>query len=82
MTLEPVILVKEGETAVSASAEALTQAFFRGYPRDAARKLESLAPADAAHIFTSQPSALRQRVWADMTPPAASRSAPAIRRSG
>ncbi|MFT7044726.1 MAG: hypothetical protein ACJAW7_003507, partial [Candidatus Azotimanducaceae bacterium] len=39
MTLDPVTLSKEAETAVSASAEALTQAFFRGYPRDVARKL-------------------------------------------
>jgi magnesium transporter len=76
MIRDPAILAKEAQTAVSASAEALTQAFLRGYPRDAARKLESLAPEDAAHILTSQPSDLRQRVWANMTPPAASHILP------
>ena len=47
------------ETAVSRSTEILTQAFFRDFPRDAARKLESLMPEDAAHILASQPPMLR-----------------------
>ncbi|WP_045860853.1 magnesium transporter [Teredinibacter purpureus] len=76
MTVDTAVLPEQAEAAVSTSAEALTQAFFRGYPRDAARKLESLTPEDAAHILASQPSALRQRVWADITPPAASHILP------
>tara|TARA_R110001592_G_scaffold309760_1_gene584191 strand:- start:29735 stop:31090 length:1356 start_codon:yes stop_codon:yes gene_type:complete len=64
------------ETAVSRSTEILTQAFFRDFPRDAARKLESLMPEDAAHILASQPPMLRQRVWVNITPPAASQILP------
>ncbi|MCP5171929.1 MAG: magnesium transporter [Pseudomonadales bacterium] len=58
------------------SAEVLTQAFFREFPRDAARKLESLEPQDAAQILASTSPTLRQRVWVDITPPAASRILP------
>lgn len=64
------------ETAIARSAEALTQAFFRDYPRDAARKLESLMPGDAADILSSQPLMLRQRVWVNITSPAASQILP------
>lgn len=53
------------------SAGALTNAFFRGYPQDAARKLESLAADDAASVLVAQPPLLRQRVWLHITPPAA-----------
>jgi magnesium transporter len=70
------VLSEEAEAAALMSAEALTQAFFRGYPRDAARKLESLTPEDAAHTLASQPAALRQRVWVEITPPAASHILP------
>lgn len=76
MTIDTAALTEEAATAVSESTEALTQAFFRGYPRDVARKLESLIPEDAAQILVSQPSVLRQRVWADITPPAASQILP------
>ena len=69
-------LPKVLESSVSKSAEVLTHVFFRSYPRDAARKLESLAPEDAAQILTSQPRLLRQRVWGYITPPAASQIMP------
>lgn len=70
--------VTESESAASMSAEAMTQAFFRGFPSDAARKLESLMPVDAAQILALQPPILRQRVWASITPPSASQILPMI----
>ena len=76
MTIEPMVLTEVAETSVSRSTEALTQAFFRSYPRDAARKLESLMPEDAAYILSSQSPMLRQRVWVNITPPAASQILP------
>lgn len=76
MTIDAAVLSDAPKASVSTSTEALTQAFFRGYPRDAARKLESLIPADAAQILASQPPMLRQRVWVNITPPAASHILP------
>lgn len=58
------------------SATALTQAFLTRYPRDAARKLESLNPQDAAEILASLPRLLTQRVWVFLTPPPASHILP------
>lgn len=59
-----------------AAAEALTQAFLRHYPRDAARKLETLMPEEAAQILTDHSMALRQHVWSYITPSAASHILP------
>lgn len=59
-----------------AAAEALTQAFLRHYPRDAARKLETLDPADAAQILTDNSTQLRQHVWIHITPSAAAQILP------
>ncbi|MCR8921220.1 magnesium transporter [Dasania sp. GY-MA-18] len=64
------------EPEVSISTEILTRAFFRNYPRDAARKLETLQAKAAAQILASQPPALRQGVWINITPPAASQILP------
>jgi len=58
------------------ATEALTQAFLRNYPRDAARKLETLAPEDAAQILTEHSTVLRQHVWVYITPSAASQILP------
>jgi magnesium transporter len=55
------------------AAAALSQAFFRTYPRAAARKLESLTAEDAATLLGLQPSLLRQRVWNYLAPAAAAR---------
>ena len=52
-------------------AQALSQAFLRNYPRDAARKLESMMPEDAIEILAAHPAAVRQRVWGLMMPAAA-----------
>ncbi len=54
------------------SVDALTQAFLRRYPYDAARKIEAMAPEQAVQILSLQPSGLRQRVWAHI--PASSAS--------
>lgn len=66
------------QEAVSQSTEALTQAFLRSYPREAAQKLETLLAEDAAQILAEQPPALRQRVWVYITPPPASRILPLL----
>lgn len=58
------------------AAEALTQVFLRNYPRDAARKLETLAPEEAAQILIEHSTSLRQHVWVYITPPAASQILP------
>lgn len=63
-------------TQALSSVKVLTEAFFRSYPRDAARKIESLTPADTAQILASQPTVLRQRVWLCMTPTSASQVLP------
>lgn len=78
MTSDVIVLSVAEETGFSKSSAALTQAFFRGYPSDAARKLESLMPADAADILSSQPLAVRQGVWTNMTPAAASQIVPLL----
>ncbi|MFT5084406.1 MAG: magnesium transporter [Lentisphaeria bacterium] len=68
--------VHVSDTSELNSATALSQVFLNRYPRDAARKLESLKLEDAAQIIVSQPAILRQRVWAHITPPAASHILP------
>lgn len=60
------------------SVTALTHAFLRSYPRDAARKLESLMPPDAAQILASQPAVLRRRVWGHITAAAESQILPLL----
>lgn len=64
------------DSEVLQSADALTQAFLRRYPNDAARKIESLAPEQAAEILALQPISLRQRVWTHITASAASQILP------
>jgi len=63
-------------SAPEAAADALTQAFLRNYPRDAARRLEALVPEVAAQILTEHSTILRQRVWVHITPSAASQILP------
>jgi len=58
------------------SPASLLQAFLRNYPQDAARKLESLTPQDAAQTLSAQPTELRQRVWPHITITAASQILP------
>jgi len=70
--LPAALLSSVGQVPELPSIAILTHAFFSRYPRDAARKLESLSSEDAAELLMSQPSTLRQRVWAYLTPPAAS----------
>lgn len=64
----------ESDAATSPStiaAEAVSQAFLRNYPKDAARKLESMDPADAADLLARHSSAVRLRVWIQLTPTSA-----------
>lgn len=63
-------------SAPEAAADALTQAFLRNYPRDAARRLEALEPEVAAQILTEHSTILRQRVWVHITPSTASQILP------
>ncbi len=63
-------------SAPETAADALTQAFLRNYPRDAARRLEALSPEVAAQILTEHSTILRQRVWVYVTPPVASQILP------
>lgn len=72
MIIDLVPLPDAPESRELSSITALTQAFISRFPRDAARKLELLNTEDAAQILTSQSPILRQRVWAYITPPAAS----------
>lgn len=55
-------------TSISA-ASALTQAFLRNFPRDAARELETMSAEEALDILVSAPSFVRQRVYSLVTGP-------------
>ncbi len=52
------------------SVEVLTAVFLRDFPREAARKFESLQAKDTAEILSSHTPYLRQRVWLYITPSA------------
>ena len=46
----------------------LIRAFLQNFPRDAARKLETMQPEDAAEILAEQPILILQRVWIRLAP--------------
>ncbi|UZE95403.1 magnesium transporter [Alkalimarinus alittae] len=73
MKTEPSAL-SDQETAVQnglnmSAAGALTQAFLRNYPRDAARELETMVVEEAADILVSAPLFVQQRIYSQITPP-------------
>lgn len=56
------------KTAGSVPITTLSQAFLRGYPLDAARKLQAMTPESCADFLTNQPSMLRHKVWDYLEP--------------
>ncbi len=48
--------------------EALNKAFLQHYPKDAARKIESMLPSDAARVLRDQTTAILQPVWRNLSP--------------
>ena len=48
--------------------EALNKAFFLNFPKDAARKIETMLPNDAAKILQEQPAYVLQPVWKNLPP--------------
>lgn len=61
--------IPEGHAANISAAGALTQAFLRNFPRDAARELETMSSEEATEILVSAPSFVRQRVYSQVTVP-------------
>lgn len=53
---------------VSASVEALNNAFLLNHPKDAAQKIASMLPTDAAILLASQPAHAVLRVWHFLPP--------------
>ena len=53
---------------VSASVEALSNAFFLNHPKDAAQKIASMLPTDAAILLADQPVHTVLRVWHFLPP--------------
>lgn len=56
------------EMGLSAAVEALNRAFLLNHPKDAARKMESMPPADAASILADQPVSVSRAVWKSLPP--------------
>jgi magnesium transporter len=57
----------------SASIEALNRAFLLNYPRDAARKIESLPASEAADLLQAQPIYMILPAWSYLSPGVADR---------
>lgn len=62
------ISTDQGKSINHDSVEALSKAFLRDFPKEAARKLESLPVAEAAEIISRQQAAIRSSVWTNLTP--------------
>jgi len=52
----------------SVSLAVLNRAFLQNFPRDAARKLETMQPEDAADILAEQPIKILRTVWNRLAP--------------
>ncbi len=48
--------------------EALNRAFLLNYPKEAARRIEMMLPADAAQLLSDQPAYVLHPVWANLPP--------------
>ncbi len=60
--------VTEAHTPDNLPLTVLVRAFLQNFPRDAARKLETMQPEDAADILAEQPILILQRVWTRLAP--------------
>ncbi len=56
------------EIELNAPVEALNRAFLLNHPKDAARKLESMRPEDAAMVLADQPADVSLAVWRNLPP--------------
>lgn len=56
------------ELAAEQPLAVLNRAFLQSYPRDAARKLETMYPEDAAEILAEQPIEILHKVWNRLAP--------------
>ena len=50
------------------SVEALNKAFLLYYPKDAARKIETMLPEDAAKLMGDLPTSILKPVWRNLSP--------------
>lgn len=53
---------------VSTPVEVLNRAFFLNYPKDAARKIETLDPREAAELLADQPVHILLPIWINLSP--------------
>ncbi len=53
---------------ISTLIEALNKAFLLNHPKDAARKIETMLPKDAAKLFSDQSAYILQPVWRSLPP--------------
>ncbi len=63
MTTEDVGTIEQ-----SKPVEALNHAFLLRYPKDAARKIETMLPEDAATLLAGQPTHVSRPVWRNLPP--------------
>jgi magnesium transporter len=64
--------------AVSTPVEALNRAFLLNYPRDAARKIETMTAPDAASLLQNQPVYIVLTAWNYLSPGVADRVLPEL----
>ena len=68
MTSDSIKVVETTDLAAEHAATALSTSFLRNHPRHAARRLETMSPADTAAILAQRTREIRLPLWLQLTP--------------